>query len=198
MERILEIKGFCNARDCAYFGICCTTDIPKSAPAVLVRGGLHKLSDALGRFPEVGQPWRDNTFITVVEEVRGAEPIRVGEDLLFASTGPARLEVLFAIAAIQYVPNGGTRQVRQRWLRKFIELKPLNQGLIGFLARALEAKVPLIEVKPPNEIFISDIYTGVWLIFGEDGKVASKSGDASLTWFSEEGDVLKELIQSVA
>jgi len=171
--------------------------MPKRTSAVLIKGGLHRLSDVLNRFPEEGNKLL-LTSVTVVEEVHGVEPIKVGEDLLFASTKPARLEVLFGLATVLYAPHNGTyvRQVHKRWLRKYVELRPLNPGIVNILPRLLEARIPLIEIKPPNEVYISDYYTSIRLIFGEDGRLASKAGQLPLTWFSNERNPIRELLQS--
>lgn len=205
MGRILELKGLCDARECAIFGVCCNIFAPKEVPAVLIKGGLYKLSDLLNdsnfldKFPEVTR-FGQGTFIRAVEEVHGVEPIGVGDDLLFASTRPAKLEILFAEVDVEYVPNGGVyvRRIHKRRFKEYVNLAPLNQGLVSLLPRLLEARVPVIEIKPPNELYISDFYTSMKLIFGDDGKVKSKSGKVPLTWFSNKGEPLRELLQNIA
>jgi len=51
---------------------------------------------------------------------------------------------------------------------------------------------------PSNELRIFDINVDITLVFGEDGRVKARSGKVPLTWFSDERNALKELIQSVA
>jgi len=202
---ILKIRGLCDARECSIFGICCNVITPREVPAVLVKGGLHKLSDLLsdhgllGKFPEES-PRGEGTFIRAVEEVRGIEPIRVSSGLLFASTRPARLEIVFSQVDVEYVPRGGVyaRRIRRRQFRQYVNLTPLNRGLVHFLPRLLEAEPLTVEIVPPNEVRVFDVDIDVRLVFGEDGKVKSKSGKIPLTWFSEGGGVLKELPQSMA
>jgi len=61
--------------------------------------------------------------------------------------------------------------------------------------RALEAKIPVIEIKPPNELYISDYYTSIRLTFGEDSRLVSRTGQISLMWFSSKEDPIKELLR---
>ena len=74
----------------------------------------------------------------------------------------------------------------------------LNRGLVHFLPRQVSAEPLTVEIVPPNEVRVFDVGIDVRLVFGEDGKVKSKSGKVSLTWFSEGGGALKELLQSIA
>jgi len=79
-------------------------------PAVIVRGGIPRISEIVSSYPEYAEAESDGLVIKsppsyymyVVRSVCCIKPRAVGRDLVYASTRPARLEVEFASLRIYY------------------------------------------------------------------------------------------------
>jgi len=77
---LFAIDGLCNSNDYPFQGglICGSVEVPESAPAVLVRGGLHKIDEVLSRYPEVSPTEVRPAVIRIVESASGVEPRPIG------------------------------------------------------------------------------------------------------------------------
>lgn len=190
-RRLFAIDGLCNSNDYPFQGglICGSAEVPESAPAVLVRGGLHKIDEILSRYPEASPTEVRPAVIRIVESAGGVEPRPAGgSGLLFASTGPAKLELMFAFLHIYYEPSGDgmyVRRVSKWWRRKYVELEPLDPGLIEYLAKLLERTPGLYYyIVSPNMLFVADYNTEIRLVF-EGGKLRERRGQIPLAWYIE-------------
>jgi len=187
---LFVVDGLCNSNDYPFQGglICGSVEVPESAPAVFLEGGFRKIDEVLSKYPEASPTELRPAVVRVVEFAGGVEPRPAGSSgLLLASTGPTKLELTFAFLHIYYEPGDGqyVRQVRKRWLRKYVELEPLDPGLIGHLAALLERAPDLYYfIVSPNILIVKDYNTEVRLVF-KDGKLKEKHGQTPLTWYIE-------------
>jgi len=140
---LFTIDEVCDSSEYSFMSnvVCAFANLPESAPAIFLKGKFYKIDEMLNKYPETSQSKMRSAVVRVVESAVGVEPLSVGNGLLFASTKPATLELMFAFAHIYYESDGNGQYVRRAskwWRRRYVKLEPLDPGLVNYLSQLLK------------------------------------------------------------